>query len=869
MPKGAVMQQMKIQLIKHIVLSLLSVACLAGALEADWRYSDNFATNKAEGDSYFHSPFWTMEATPLPEPYLYYMETGAGRGLVFVEYGDRPAELAYAFPLVSVQAGAATGGVLSVEVSFPCNALVSQYPQGRLTYSVSPDGLAWSSEEPLTAGRHDIPLSSATGTCYILFAGARAMIENLEVSLSPQAATIYVPKDFRTIQEALDFAKDGDVVEVQAGAYSGSGNWDLDFGGKRITLRSKSGPERTIIDCSKGTAAGAASHRGFYFHGREGADSVLSGFTIRGGRAFGSQVPTNTLRWDAASSHPIGGGIYCEFSSPTITDCIIEDCGAEVGGGIGCVGASPVIADCVINWCSAGGFGPAESGGRGGAVGLIDSDVTLSHCTLQDNTAYYNSFGAGLYCLDSTATVSGCAIVSNTAPGSVQGGGAYCVGDTTNVTFTNCVIAGNQADTGGGIFTESPGWFPRCRVAVRNCTIVSNRITGSWWTSGTAIYSMGTDIVVTNSIVWSNSGTAIVIDKAVAPEPVTYCDVEYGYPGRGNIDEDPRFNTTVDWDYYLKSSFGRYDPRFNRWVYDTVHSPCIDAGDPQTSVGAEPLPNGGRINMGAHGGTPQASKGTETHVYHVDGASGRDWNNGLSKNRAFASIQEAIDTAQSGDTILVWPGVYSEPLTVMGKAITIRSAADAAVIMAPGDIGVSFYYAESSNSVLANFVITGCSSEQGALFCSGASPTLKNLTIVGNRFGVTAYDGAEPHVVNCILWGNRDGDLFQDGGLFQGGDLVRYSCVEKGTPKSTAGNIRVDPQFSDPENGDYHLKSRYGRYVPQDDAWVTDNVQSLCIDAGDPDDDPRSERTPNGTVVNMGAYGGTASASLSSWPRCD
>ena len=37
-------------------------------------------------------------------------------------------------------------------------------------------------------------------------------------------------------------------------------------------------------------------------------------------------------------------------------------------------------------------------------------------------------------------------------------------------------------------------------------------------------------------------------------------------------------------------------------------SPCIDAGDPDTLLGDEPEPNGWRINMGACGGTTEASK---------------------------------------------------------------------------------------------------------------------------------------------------------------------------------------------------------------------------------------------------------------------
>ena len=41
---------------------------------------------------------------------------------------------------------------------------------------------------------------------------------------------------------------------------------------------------------------------------------------------------------------------------------------------------------------------------------------------------------------------------------------------------------------------------------------------------------------------------------------------------------------------------------------DDVTSLCIDAGDPNSPIGDEPFPNGGIINMGAYGGTGEASK---------------------------------------------------------------------------------------------------------------------------------------------------------------------------------------------------------------------------------------------------------------------
>ncbi len=43
------------------------------------------------------------------------------------------------------------------------------------------------------------------------------------------------------------------------------------------------------------------------------------------------------------------------------------------------------------------------------------------------------------------------------------------------------------------------------------------------------------------------------------------------------------------------------------WVYDSVTSPCIDRGDPAGYWTAELWPHGKRVNLGAYGGTPQAS----------------------------------------------------------------------------------------------------------------------------------------------------------------------------------------------------------------------------------------------------------------------
>ena len=54
-----------------------------------------------------------------------------------------------------------------------------------------------------------------------------------------------------------------------------------------------------------------------------------------------------------------------------------------------------------------------------------------------------------------------------------------------------------------------------------------------------------------------------------------------------------------------------------------------------------------------------------------------------------------------------------------------------------------------------------------------------------------------------------------------------------------------------------------GRWDDNTKSWVTDAVQSPCIDAGDPVSDWSAETFPHGNRINMGGYGGTAQASRS------
>ena len=95
--------------------------------------------------------------------------------------------------------------------------------------------------------------------------------------------------------------------------------------------------------------------------------------------------------------------------------------------------------------------------------------------------------------------------------------------------------------------------------------------------------------------------------------------------GSGNIDSDPcfaSFDPNGDpnlWDFHLQSAYGRWAPNSQDWVCDVNTSPCIDAGDPNSDWSDESWPNGKRINMGAFGGTIQASMNGNPADFDIDG----------------------------------------------------------------------------------------------------------------------------------------------------------------------------------------------------------------------------------------------------------
>jgi len=184
-------------------------------------------------------------------------------------------------------------------------------------------------------------------------------------------------------------------------------------------------------------------------------------------------------------------------------------------------------------------------------------------------------------------------------------------------------------------------------------------------------------------------------------------------------------------------------------------------------------------------------------------------------------------------------------------------------------------YAGGMHNRLAGPKLSHCQFiENFALYGGGgtvddlAYPEMNNCIFINNSTdgdggGICCFGGSS-RLTNCILWDNSANGATNENTQIYGGAEVNYSCIQGWTGGlGGTGNIGDDPLFVDVMNGDYHLKSQASHWDAANELWVSDDVNSPCIDAGDPASDWTAELWPHGKWINMGAFGGTPQASMS------
>jgi len=438
-----------------------------------------------------------------------------------------------------------------------------------------------------------------------------------EFTTEETGEVITVPGDYPTIQAAIDAAIYGDEIIVSPDIYVEN----INFKGKNIVLHSTNPTDpcivaSTIID---GNQAGSV----VTFIGTEPPSCILSGFTITNGNA------------SAGGAINGGGGIHEDGTLAMIQNNIVIENVASYGGGIyACDG---IIENNIISGNSTKGTFSSLGAGLYACDGTIQNNIITQNCategsygegwagcggglaicngTIQNNTIRNNSanVGGGLYVCGGTIqnnVISENSVEKTRDGAHGWGGGLHqCMG-----TIRNNLICGNLANGWGG------GLYYCSDAIIRNNTICNN--SGSY---GGGVSRGGT---IQNCILWGNMCTDEGAQIYQA-SPTYSCIEDYTDGGLGNIRSDPQFVDPTGEDFHLKSRAGRWDSASESWVRDDVTSPCIDRGDPNSDWTGELWPHGKRINMGAYGGTAEASmsqssEGNAADCNYDDAVNGTD-----------------------------------------------------------------------------------------------------------------------------------------------------------------------------------------------------------------------------------------------------
>jgi len=337
-------------------------------------------------------------------------------------------------------------------------------------------------------------------------------------------ATWNVPGQISSIQTAIEFADDGDVISIAEGVYTES----IDFRGKAITVRG-SGQQETILD-------GAGLERTMVrFETDEEEGSVLENLTIRNAVAeenLGKQQ---------------GAGIILISASPTIRNVRFESNHADAAGAaISGFASASLIEDCIF-YDNTVGF----SGEGGGAIAMQGGVPIIRRCRFVNNNGGF--LGGALSLSGTFADVSNSIFVSNRA---TMGGAVRVSGGIP--TFTNCTFAFNEADPS----------FDTTGSAVRSA---SSAIT-----------------TIRNSIIWDNTGVPLASLAGAVTEVVDSTVQGGFDGGLGISEHPPAFRNptgpdgaigTLDDDFHLKPASPCIDSGNNLAIAANTGSSDIAGGE--------------------------------------------------------------------------------------------------------------------------------------------------------------------------------------------------------------------------------------------------------------------------------------------------
>ncbi len=212
----------------------------------------------------------------------------------------------------------------------------------------------------------------------------------------------------------------------------------------------------------------------------------------------------------------------------------------------------------------------------------------------------------------------------------------------------------------------------------------------------------------------------------------------------------------------------------------------------------------------------------------------------------YPTIQEGVDAAGNGDTILIANGTYlgagNRNIELQGKSITVMSAGSALLCMIDCEkttVGFNIHQGEDQNTVLEGITVkNGLGLNGGGIICDGASPTIRNCSITRNtaliqdqgRGGGIYINNASPQIMNCLIRRNISNE---GGGLYMQNSaaVIENSTILGNTSGLSGGGIKMIqsvPMFDGCIISGNSSSSGGGAYITQG----SDPLFSTCVFSG-------------------------------------
>ena len=213
----------------------------------------------------------------------------------------------------------------------------------------------------------------------------------------------------------------------------------------------------------------------------------------------------------------------------------------------------------------------------------------------------------------------------------------------------------------------------------------------------------------------------------------------------------------------------------------------------------------------------------------------------------FDNIQAAVDAASDGDTIYVFPGIYtssdtSYPYSVVdisGKSILLVgvSGPSETIINGQGsNIGITCYGPDATITI-EGFTIRNCSQDNhdgAGLYCVENSPTILNCSFINNSTnnnggGMFFGPSCTPSIEDCTVTMNSAGN--DGGGIFSesGGMTITNTTVCGNDPNQVVGAYTVGARNNICDTTDTWT-------VDDDGKADFDNIQAAVDASGDGDE---------------------------------